>query len=492
MIKNLNVSMIRVAFLSAGLAGLLPVWSVSQECPDFTRNTAPLGDSQKIPAGWFAYCKLNENGLYISPTGSFQETLVPNTENDKVRQIDVSDDGKWLMYLHHESGDSVRTYIIRTDGTGKLELPTMRKNHRDVDFPARVAGFVRNSPKGDEIYWSTPRYWINAMQLQLPETGTPSILESRVLLDLSPVSGGIAAWNGSYAINRDKIFGTMVLPLPAASDTFINFPNYAQIPQGGLGTAGPADVYTYRDLQRCTLEENGNYWGCGFTCSWDGEYWLANSGYVGTTCVPNKKSTGVDGKGLDHKGFYLTRFPEENGETLSVDEVPTDPGIGVSINWAPGRFHHGEYNEVDFNHWRFSNSSSYVVGSLLGSAAGSKKGIWVVHWPSNTWTLITPENPADDRDYPVLFFTGSVSTHVPRHGANRVEQKRGHQKARVMVTGPGMRIEPDIGTANLFSVDGRHIGTYRSSAAGVDGTITRQVGSRHCVILVEPLTEYNK
>jgi hypothetical protein len=76
---------------------------------------------------------------------------------------------------------------------------------------------------------------------------------------------------------------------------------------------------------------------------------------------------------------------------------------GISINWCPPEYRSGSSLEVDFWGWYFGNRNDYVVGRLAGTQT-PVRGIWLVEWATNTWTLVSPPDSVVDVLQPAVFF----------------------------------------------------------------------------------------
>jgi hypothetical protein len=171
---------------------------------------------------------------------------------------------------------------------------------------------------------------------------------------------------------------------------------YYTIPNGGLGTAGDANQFTWKNDS-----PPQNYYGCSITMSHDGSMVAFNPGWEGNgACVPNKYTTPAP---MDHKGFCITPFRRVGVSPAMTWNENVDV-YGTSINWAPNEYRFGQYWEVDFIQWYFANNSDYLIGILRGDLA-PVKGLWVVEWKTNRWTLVTPKTQAILACDPAIYLT---------------------------------------------------------------------------------------
>jgi hypothetical protein len=199
-------------------------------------------------------------------------------------------------------------------------------------------------------------------------------------------------------------------------------------------------------------------WGCGHTMSWDGQFCATNSGNTGDgACVPNKKSY----EPLDHKGIYITPFFKDDQPQIDFhDQIDVH---GISTNWCPERYRFGAYNEVDFTYWYFSNHPYYLIGTLQGELA-PEHCLWVLYWPTNTWTRVTPaDQTAETYIEPVMYFPGidNVRRPLPARGAATVPGGTLTLRAPVR---QHVKMPADASGFTVYSAQGRQLWHYRHAA----------------------------
>ena len=427
----------------------------AQTCPSYChKDDVKISSQSGLPGGWFVFYKQGQSGLWKSSLKTYNPAVIPNTGNDNPRSIDISEDGRWIVYSNYYGDNySNPTILIRSDGQYRTELPTTTPNSFGDANKPDIVGFYRNSPKGNEIFFPVMIGNFYALQVTLPQDGAPTAGTKRKIAD----TGMMVAWWGnggcSYGISGDRVFGLFFEKIGGRE---FNRSQYLTIPDNGNGTASAADLTRYLNDAPCSLDNSGFYYGCGQTMSWDGTLCLANSGWIGSNCLPNKKSTGVDGNQMDHKGFYITEFVGKNDPQVAIDKVIDDPQYGVNVTWCPPQYRIGSYSDVDFSGWAFSNNNEYVIGRLGGPQA-QPKGIWVVHWPSATWHLVTPQDNTTSMEDPAMFITDAQTP-----SNNRTMQSRptglGAGRQVEMITGRrGVNICIFItdGAYARFTVDGR-------------------------------------
>ena len=248
-----------------------------------------------------------------------------------------------------------------------------------------ICGFVRAGPRRTEVYYRTAGA-LMATQVDM-RGATPLFGEHRVLANF-PFPQTLGPGEGSGV---------------AASHVWGNYNNVARmltVPQDGNG------VGSEQHLFNATGEMN---YSCANTISPDGSMAAQNPGENndGSGCIP------IAGPGWslnsNHKGFVVLPFLESAEPSVSWLDMYRQKAL--SVNWCPNRFRYGAYNESGFVRWYFGNNDEYLIGARNAGQEGVF-GAWVVHWPSNTWTLVTPEGTQVDE--PAVFFAGSTRSREAR------------------------------------------------------------------------------
>ena len=210
--------------------------------------------------------------------------------------------------------------------------------------------------------------------------------------------------------------------------------------------------------------------------SHDGQYCIANSAWIGSACVPNKRSHGTinPDDAMDHKGFYMTRFFRAGDPAANLYTIPDEHG--VSINWCPENYRYGSYSDVDFNGWSFSNNSDYVVGVQQGTLVAA--GVWVVKWGTNTWTCLTGQN-SDGATFvsPRLFFSSDAGIGSSRRINSSTRSNRGAAALADFSGGARSITLPEGATGvDLYSLTGRQVWHY-ACGPSADRTVPVPRGS---------------
>jgi len=353
---------------------LLP-HSGDAQCPSFVKRAAIEGNPGNLPSGWFVYSKADAKGIYWSPLKSFSETLIPGTNDLVSWRAKISDDGKWILAgFDKTSGGELR--LFKRDGTGMTVVPT----NAPVANP--VSGFVRNGPKGTEIFYGVTGTGIRGMAVNL--TGaTPLFGATRLIINC--LIGG-DQWHGIGISGNHAAanYGFICMDFVRIQSCVWQM---VTIPNGGNGTAD-----SYANRWPYTYNADSVDYSCNIDLSWDGAIMAHNPGKgwvvppFGDTCFPVWDGA-VNG---DHKGPVLLPFVESSQPPMSMRDFYYQKS--VSVNWTLPRFRGFTSDESGFNQWAFGNNPDYLIGmhTNIPSATNMNEwGAWMVQWKTNTWTRVT-------------------------------------------------------------------------------------------------------
>ncbi len=347
----------------------------NQHCPSYTRKQTILGNSGDLPDGYVVFSHADANGVYRSPIHPFEPVLIRGTRGDRASSVHISDCGEWVLYVKY--GTRI-PFLVKRDGSQKVVVPRVGC---DIEYPT-VAGFYRESPYGMEIYYQANYDRINAVTVDL-SGNTPKFGNHRTIADLEGLYGVHNAAIVNFHVSGDRIFGAIG---PVVNGLMQQRTGYLTIPDKGKGIADPGHLYQWAYDDSSTMD------GCGHALSHDGSLALAIAGRWGTsTCVPK-----------EHKGFYITdfRYYRDPPMDMFIDHIQNN---GISINWCPPEYRNRSRLEIDFWGWYFGNRNDYVVGRQAGTQT-PVRGIWLVEWSTNTWTLVSPPDSAIDALPPAVFF----------------------------------------------------------------------------------------
>lgn len=402
-------------------------------CPSYThKNDVTFGRQSDLPVGFFVYAYEYDpanlvSGLYISDIRNFSSSLVPTTEYELPRSINISDDGKWILYANGLNN----AYVISIDGSRKYQVPLSGTQVNMVDF-------YRNGPNGVEICYTTTdtvRQEIYAIQVKLDSV--PTFGTIRTIADIT----------GSFRIERyypisiakDQILGAFSLLWQGA---YVLRMGFLTIPDAGRGIALSRDMYKWAD------ETDRQVWGCNSTMSSDGSKCLYIPGAAGmggsgamSICIPP-----------EHRGFVVTPFRHVTDSAITVDDHIDK--YGLSINWCPPQYNFGTWDQMDIHAWNFGNNNDLVIGTQTGTMT-PVKCVWMVDWKNNVWTQLTPPDSTIAAGWAAVYFTGTDTGNVldPHYHVvrpNGGEQFFVGQACTVMVTSQrnataGVRLKIDNG-----------------------------------------------
>jgi hypothetical protein len=436
----------------------------SQNCPTYTHKTTIVGIRDSIPDGWFVFSQASQAGLFKCNTKSGSPAVIPNTTSDQIVDVDISDNGEWIMYVAKNSTNN-KLYLIKPDGTKRTEIPLNIDNHAGwrTPFPPN-AQFYHQAPYGNEIVYIAGLGRVRSAVFHVDSLGSAVFDSNRVLANFvtndSSQNWFLMAEMVLYSqlsASRNALFCGLALPVPP--DTVNASPNartsFITIPDNGLGTASYYNIYKW-------LNDDYQAWfGCGLTMSWDASLCLANSNAIGdSSCVPTQKSDPT----LDHKGFYVTRFMYDTMPAIERDQVIMDSAYGLSINWCPEPYRFGTYDEVGFTNWSFSNSNDWVIGDQEGSQSPIK-GIWVVHIPTNTWILAYTSTSGSNVSMPVMYLPGLTNA---KRDAAIMNSRTVMLSSRFMQLGnkcSRIKLDKQVYGCELYSLSGKLMWRYSRKQA---------------------------
>jgi hypothetical protein len=415
--------------ISCFLVLVLVSKSFNQTCPEqVKKTTVSEGAASSLPDGWFAYSDgAIHKGVYVSPLKSFTPRLLAGTSNDIIFEIDISSDGRWILYGAGAHGNpSNQLYLIKPDGTART--------HVKVSAPVSdiICGFVKNGPSGTEIFFRTATA-LRAIKADL--SGDAPVLGSeRTLVNIpfpqtmgSGESGGVAG---------NHVYG--------------NYQNVARmltIPDNGKG------VGTQEHFHAMTGKME---YSCANTIAPSGKMVAQNPGENedGSGCIP------IAGPGwslnLNHKGLVVLPFFENTA--LSIAWIDMYRSKSLSVNWCPVKFRYGGYNESGFVRWYFANNEDYVIGARNASK-DNNFGAWIVNWKTNQWTLVSAATTKVDE--PAVHFNAATAESI-------LHRFSASGSAPVQLTGEYLLVSTaaPAGTAMMTTLHGRIVRQWSLSGTG--------------------------
>ena len=383
-------------------------------CPAFVRkacNVKYLDSGYVLPVkGIVVAANKSQGGLYLASLGTVIPTLIPNTNTGTCNSVCLTEDGKWILF--NQGGPT----LIRTDGQFKTKVPVQSYGSEGC------CTFWYNAPSGktEVVYRLSDNKTVRAVEVTLPENGAPTFSNDRVIGQFNSIMEFTMGVAGRHMFARfdDSHYGPKMVTLPAN------------------GVATDADFY---------VPANNDYpsWGCKTTISHDGRLCVYNPGYDQfNCCIADEFYL------LRHKSFVILPFQEK-----------TDPAVGwqsvllkqkaVSINWCPRKYWFLSATDSckgasagtsnfwsDFKNWNYTNDTAYIVGDLdclpykkgsVDSSAGANMPdsgtIWLVHYPTNTWTMIARLEGGKRLGYPAVWIDKSVHSISPLRDSYMQKQR---------------------------------------------------------------------
>jgi hypothetical protein len=441
-----------------GIFFIAPQIIHAQSCPPFTHKTTITGVRDSLPDGWFVFGLSGQTGLNYCKTRSGTPTIINNTNTDSISDVDISDDGLWILYLNKQS----TAYLIKPDGTGKTPL--------SLGSGIIYAQFHHHySPA--EIVYIGDQGRVYRVGYHFGVLGNAIFDSTKVIVDFrtdtTKASTDLSAVMVNYSqfsICKNEFVCTLEIPIPpdTMNPPLGNPPlgtddrtSYVTIPNQGAGIARGKNIYKY------LTTDSSAWYGCGITVSNDGARVLANSNAFGGTsgCVPNQ----LLNPPMDHKGFYITCFMYDTMPSVPRDSVVLSANYGISINWCPSQYRIGTYRQLGFSAWSFSNDNDWVVGEQEGTNT-PLKGVWIVNIPTNTWTLAYT---ASSTVLAPAMFLPETTTSVEQGMRTSHVSDVPLRSNVIKVPGVSSRItlEPSVYRCDLYSLSGKHLWTYSRADA---------------------------
>jgi hypothetical protein len=379
-------------------------------CPAFVHKaniTQYVDSGATLPVAGTVVAGAQKGGLYTSPLGKNTPTLVPNTQGDHISSTQITEDGQWVLY---NAGGPV---LIRIDGQYRTKVPVTASGSDGC------CTFWWNAPSGklEVVYRASGDKIVHAIPVTLSANAAPTFGTDHTIAQFNEAVEFSMGVSGTHFWSRidDAEMG----------------PEFVTIPDNGNGIATDANIWKH------TVPKS---WGCKCTISHDGSICLYNPGYdQWCGCLCDEFCL------LRHKSFALVPFQEQTAPSLAWQTTLLKT-MAVSVNWAPRKYLFLSSTDStkgasagtsnfwsDFKDWCYTNDNNYVAGDLdclpykapdscAGSHMPDSGTIWLVHYPTNTWTMIL-RLPAGQRlAYPAVWIKGPTSTMTPLYG-NRLEYR---------------------------------------------------------------------
>jgi hypothetical protein len=420
----------RIYLYRVAAALLLCVGMASAQCPVFVHKvniTKYVDSGYVLPVkGTVVSCFVTGAGIVTAPLGSLNAQLIPNTVGDgNCASPAITEDGQWVLYY-----GSGKLYIIRIDGQFKTQVPVVSLGGGPgpgfgvCSFWYNAPGSTPTNKKVEVAYRANGDADVHAVPVTFSANAAPTFGTDHLVAHF----GGQISF--TFGIAANHFFARI-------NTSGYDCPRMATIPATGNATDANLWVPTTQQVA-----------GCMCVLSHDGATGGYNSGYAQwCLCLADQTCN------FRHHSLTLVPFQEQSATPV--------PWVGtlvkteaVSVNWAPKQYFSYLPNDTidgdpktsdfgaDFGRWSFTNNNEYIVGSLvmanwyitpdsLNKAIRSKTpdtgSVWLVHYPTNTWTRIlrplAPLSHSTLLDFPAVWIdTTSVGTITPLHG-NRLEYR---------------------------------------------------------------------
>jgi hypothetical protein len=353
---------------------------VCAECKDLPPNVkkhATIGRQADLPKGFLVFQDMkgsNTARLMVTPLGKFDPKPIASVEKVHGR-FDVSDDGKWIIALRPWN----QIILVAVDGSSVVEVPGTKdiKWHRDEES---FVGFWHSYPGKASAIFVGSINTVYAMEVDLSKP-QPTFGPLKVVAQVSGIGAG---WMRDMGMAGKHAFGGLGAPYSMLT-----------LRPGRDEPAGAADLWTPSGQAR---------FACGCHLSWDGAYSCHNPGGVAKPTPLYDKA--IPGGGA-HTGPVILDFREAGSPAVEAGELEISKS--ASVNWAPREYYSGGH---DWHEWHFTNNRHYLTGRLLWTPKGERQqykgGIWLLHWPSSTWTQITPAELGGKGDRHVAYLTDAA------------------------------------------------------------------------------------
>ena len=325
--------------------------------PAWVKKHPVRGDAAKLGDGYFVYAhggyrKLLSEGLFVSPIRTFQPRKIPGTE--RAYRFAISECGQWIAFLILDIEKKVMDpddmkrggtlWLVRPDGTGLTQVP--------VEGACNFVSFVRNSPLGTPEVLYTKEEKLFALAVNL-SGAKPAFAEQPRLVANYGLGG---SGDMEVVVSGNRIFSRA---------SYIHNPSavWMTIPDGGKGTA---------EAEHMWMPDKMVKFQCGHTMAQDGSAVAINPGTVNESM----------------NRILVLPFREPGSPEVQFDKFVE--GEALSSNWEP--VVNGDVARGLFNYESFTNDREQIIlrrHTYNEDGRPDQCGIYMLHWPSNTWTLLS-------------------------------------------------------------------------------------------------------
>jgi hypothetical protein len=337
----------RPFFLGVFLAVALAA-SGNAQTPSYMKKYGVIGQRGSLPKGYFLYVDFVGKTIMKMNLQSGEPSAIPNTNDVSTHStswLRISPDGNWVLYK------SKSLTLIRIDGTGKTVV-----NDGSSNIYGSQYGFVHNGPNGLEIFYWRDNSDNHTWALKVDLSGKNAVFGAKRIILSSLHWGDDDDYRRQTFVAKNHIYGSG--------------PRWITIPNNGMGTATSGDTWSYSNPGRTS---------CGHAMSWDGSLVTENP-------APPRNIPCIPANGM-HVGPVIMPFFEKGSP--AIDRVDLWLTKAVSINFCPEEYYAD--GKHDYHEWNWTNHREYLTCRewISGASPWDPKGVWILHWPTNTWTLMT-------------------------------------------------------------------------------------------------------
>ncbi len=384
--KRLLTSVLMILWIA------MPMSVVNAACPAISKLDAPLGKISDLKRAGFTIYKDKAGDLNYSKLEPFSPTKIVNTNGLAYMAITV--DGKWFIATSGK-GTTRKAVFIEVNGSGRSEYS---------EELTRATWFF-SSPKENPVkgvfefaYIASNLIDVYAVMVDF-SSGSPKFGAKRQI-----AKGLRVADQDEFSVAKDII----------AWDTRV-------------GRTAPSMLYTIPDQGNGMATESTLYdvytgYNCAAHLNHAGTVWASNQSRLKISATDNCYF-GQDG-GVAHSGFFMRKTKKFDEPKVKTEDWCTKESAGaLGLNFAPekvGGFTTRDTKNPQAFEWfagEWTNRDEYLAVTVASHVTGGPSGLWLNHWPTNTWIPVNPITESVTEG--TVWFEGeSLTTALPNNNLN--------------------------------------------------------------------------
>jgi hypothetical protein len=411
--KRFDLIKFAAAFLAC--AGAVLAATTATTCPSFVHKiniTQYLDSGAALPVMGTVVAGASNSGLYTSSLTKDAPTLIPNTSGEYTTSTQITEDGQWVLY----NAGGVK--LIRIDGQFKTTVPATKPSTSDGSCT-----FWWNAPSGklEVVYRESGDKVIHSVPVTFSANAAPTFGTDHILCQFTQQCDFSMGCARNHFLARIEY---------QPSSGVVNFgPVMVTLPSNGTTATEPNEWHPAASAPVPQM-------GCMCTISHNGAIACFNTGYdQWCGCIANEACL------LRHKSFILLPFQEVNAPAVAWTTT-LEMTMAISVNWAPKKYlflsptdSTRGLNSVtsnfwsDFKDWNYTNDTNYIAGdgdciaygncslhqdSCAGSHMPDSGTIWLVNYPTNTWTMILHLPSGVRLSHPAVWICQDPSCKIPQ------------------------------------------------------------------------------